>query len=156
MPGRAEEIQYKILHVLERISHQLAGLAHPHHFTICITQEKPMSTGITDGGSAQFGATLLDNGQPFVTPSGSTFTFVPTFSADDTLVSFAPATSDASGGTIPLEAQTVVSVPATDTATQITITATATAPDGTTATGTLVIQLTGEAQQFTIAITQLS
>lgn len=163
MAERAEDIQYKILHVLEhslevleRISHQLSGLAHPHHYSIHITQEKSMSTGITAGGSGQFGAALLDNGQLFTPPAGSTYVFVPTFSADDTTVTFSAATIDPSGGAIPLAAQTVVNVPAGDPGTPITITATATAPDGSMATGSLSVPVTAEAQQFTIAVGQLS
>lgn len=163
MPGRSEEIQYKILHVLEqclkigeRISHQLSGMAYPHHYSIQITQENPMSTGITAGGSGQFGAALLDNGQPFVVPTGSTYTFAPTFSADDSMVTFSAATTDASSGTIPLNAQIIANVPGGDPDTSVTITATATAPDGSTATGSITVPVTAEAQQFTIAVGQLS
>lgn len=116
-----------------------------------------MSIGnIAAGTTGQFGAALLDNGAPYVAPAGSTYTFSPTFTASDPSVTFAPATVDDSGGTIPLSDQTVVSVPAGDTGTSVTITATATAPDGTTATGSITVTLTPVPQQFTIAVTQLS
>lgn len=106
---------------------------------------------ITAGTTGQLGATLLDNGAAV---TGFTPTF--TFSASDTTVTFAPATTDGSGGTVPLANQTVISVPAGDTGTSVTITASTPAPDGTTASGTLTITLTPVPQQFTVALTQLA
>jgi hypothetical protein len=122
-------------------------------YSVRLTQlpENTMAIGnITAGTTGQIGAALLDNGAPV---AGFTGTF--TFTASDTTVTFAPATTDASGGTIPLANQTVISVPAGDPGTSVTVTATTTAPDGTTATGTLTIALTPVAQQFTVGLTQL-
>lgn len=144
---------------LERLISQLLSSLFPSRFTIRIIQEVMqentiMAVGtITAGTPSQFGSALLDNGAVFVPPAGSTYVFSPTFTADDPGATFAPATVDASGGTIPLSAQTVVTLPVGDTATSVTITATATAPDGTVSTGKISVPA---AQQFTIAVTQLS
>lgn len=107
--------------------------------------------GITAGGTGQLGWQLQDNGVNDTTG----FVITPTYTADDATVTFAPATTDASGGTIPLTAQTVVSVPAGDAGTSVTITAISPAPDGSTATGTITIALTPVAQKFTLVGTQL-
>lgn len=127
-----------------------------NRYTIRI-QEIPMALGnITAGTTGQFGATLLDNGTTYVAPSGSTYVFAPTFTSSDATVTFAAATTDASGGTIPLADQTVVSVPGSDQNTSLTITATALAPDGTTVTNSITVALTPGPQQFTIAVAQLA
>ena len=66
------------------------------------------------------------------------------------------ADAPASNGAIPLQDQTLVTVPAGDTGTSVTITATAPAPDGTTATGSLVVALTPVPQKFALAVSQLA
>jgi hypothetical protein len=111
---------------------------------------------ITAGTTGQFAASLLDNGAAFTPPSGSTYTLNPTWTSSDPSVTFAPATTDASNGAIPLQDQTLVTVPAGDTGTSVTITATAPAPDGTTATGSLVVALTPVPQKFALAVSQLA
>jgi hypothetical protein len=145
----------EIIHLLREILREVKR--KPNNYAIQLTQETPMAIGnITAGTTGQFGAALLDNGVAFVLPAGSTYVFSPSFTASDPTVTFAPATTDESGGTIPLADQTVATVPAGDTGTSVTITATAIAPDGTTATGTLTVTLTPEAQAFTIAVTQIA
>jgi hypothetical protein len=122
----------------------------PSHFTLkgaLLTMANPIPAGST----GQLGWTLQDNGVNDTTG----FVLTPTYTADDSAVTFAPATTDASGGTIPLTAQTVVSVPAGDANTTVTITASSPAPDGSTATGTLTIAVTPVAQKFTLVGTQL-
>lgn len=143
---------------LKQIDHRLSHIEREirpqpnNHFTLQV-QEIPMAIGtIAPGTTGQFGVTLLDNGVPDTTG----FAVSPTFTADDTSVTFAPATTDASNGSIPVAAQTVASVPAGDPGTSVTITASATAPDGTTATGTITVALTGTAQKFTLGVSQLA
>lgn len=130
---------------------------HPNRYSLDVTQEIQMAVGnIAAGATGQLGVALLDNGSPYVLPEGSAYVLTPTFTADDATVTFAAATTDASNGTIPLDAQTVISVPAGDPGTSVTITASAPAPDGTTATGTLTITLTPVPQVFTLAVSQLA
>lgn len=111
---------------------------------------------ITAGTTGQFAATLLDNGAAYAVPAGSTYILNPTWSASDPSVTFAPATTDVTSGAIPLQDQTVVTVPAGDPGTSVTITATAPAPDGTVATGSLMVPLTPVAQKFTLAVSQVA
>jgi hypothetical protein len=90
---------------------------------------------IAPGSTGQFGAVLLNNGVP------DTSSFVPSlsFTASDPSVTFAPATTDASGGTIPLAQQTVMSVPSTDTLGSVTVTATCTDPNGASQSGSVTV-----------------
>jgi len=105
-------------------------------YSVRVTQENPMSLGtIAPGSTGQFGAVLLNNGVP------DTSSFVPSlsFTASDPSVTFAPATTDASGGTIPLAQQTVMSVPSTDTLGSVTVTATCTDPNGASQSGSVTV-----------------
>jgi hypothetical protein len=147
------EAQDRMLRIIERT----IILCIPHRFTLKLTQEGTMAIGtIAAGSTGQFGVALLDNGVPYVDPTGSTYALTPTFTASDPTVTFAPATEDASAGAILLADQVVATVPAGDLGTSVTITATATAPDGTTITGELTVALTPEAQKFTLVVTQLA
>jgi hypothetical protein len=142
----------EILETEKRIERRLKN-----RFTIRVTQENVMSLGtIAPGSTGQFGAVLLNNGAP------DTSSFVPsfTFTASDPSVTFAPATTDASGGTIPLAQQTVMSVPSSDTLGSVTVTATATDPNGATQSGSVTVAIgsgggTGSGV-FSVGVTQLA
>ena len=148
----------RTLHIVEEISRQLEKLAErvkeierlletKHHFTIQLTQENTMAIGsLSSPGTASILLALLDNGSPYVPPAGSTYTFAPTLTSSDTLVTI---TADP---TVP--DQFDVTIPAGDTSTSVTFTASATAPDGTTASGTLSIPFASTPQQFSISVTQ--
>lgn len=110
-----------------------------------------MANPIPAGSTGQLGWTLQDNGVNDTTG----FALTLTYTADDASVTFAPATTDASGGTIPLASQTVISVPAGDPGTPVTVTASSPDPEGGTVTGTLTIALTPTPQKFTLVGTQL-
>lgn len=155
--------EHEFLEVFRAIERDLRDIKRslaPQRYSISITQlGDNMAIGnINAGSTGQFGATLLDNGAPYVAPSGSTYVFTPTFSASDTTVTFAPATTDASAGAIPLADQTVMSVPANDTGTSVTVGVSAVAPDGTTVTATLVVTLTPgtTTATFSVALSQLA
>jgi hypothetical protein len=139
----------EILERVKRIERQLQN-----RYTIRVTQENVMSLGtIAPGSTGQFGAVLLNNGTP------DTSSFVPsfTFTASDPSVTFAPATTDASGGTIPLAQQTVMSVPSTDTLGSVTVTATATDPNGVSQSGSVTVAIgTVATPVYSVGITQLA
>lgn len=128
---------------------QIVSELTPHVFTLKGTNL--MANPIAAGSTGQLGWTLQDNGVNDTTG----FALTLTLSSTDTGVTFAPATTDASGGTIPLANQTVVTVPAADTNTTATITASSPAPDGSTATGSITVTLTPTPQKFTLVGTQL-
>jgi hypothetical protein len=126
-------------------------------YTVRLTQlrSSTMALGtLTPGGTGQFGAVLLNNGVP------DTSSFVPsfTFTTSDASATVAPATTDASGGTIALQNQSVVSIPAGDTSTTITVTATATDPNGVSQSGTSTVAVGGGTTTavYTIGVTQLA
>jgi len=147
-----ERLLREILHVLERLNRKI-----PDRYQIHITQETPMAIGnIPAGSSGQLGAQLLLNGSSYVVPSDDSYVFTPTFTADDPSVTFTAATTDESGGTLPLADQIVLDVPAGDTGTSVTVTVTAADPNGNTLSATLTIPLTPEGQTFTISLTQLA
>jgi hypothetical protein len=130
---------------------------NPSRYSIRITQlrSSTMALGtLTPGGTGQFGAVLLNNGVP------DTSSFVPsfTFTTSDASATVAPATTDASGGTIALQNQSVVSIPAGDTSTTITVTATATDPNGVSQSGTSTVAVGGGTTTavYTIGVTQLA
>jgi cell division septal protein FtsQ len=156
---REDELWERLLEVAERGIRILEHIDRkvPNRFSIQIQEIIPMAIGnINAGSTGQLGLVLLENGSPYVAPAGSTYDFSPTLSASDSSVTFAPATTDASGGTIPLADQVVVTVPAGDPGDTVTITATAADPNGNPATGSITITLTPEPQTFTIAVTQLA
>lgn len=119
-----------------RLIHHLA----PNRFTIRITQESNMQAGSTGSFLAQ----LQDNGSTIPTPAGTSFTW----NTSDTTVTITPG-ADTTTATL--------TVPADSTSTSLTVSATCTAPDGSVASGSLVLTLTpgtGAAQKYSIAITQ--
>jgi hypothetical protein len=133
--------------------------AHPIYSVsitaLSLTQENLMALGtIAPGSTGQFGAVLLNNGAP------DTSGFVPsfTFTASDPSVTFAPATTDASNGAIPLAQQVVASVPAGDTLGSATITATCTDPNGATQSGSVTVAIGGgtTAPVFSVGVTRLT
>lgn len=133
---------HRILEVLERIERRL-----PPRYSIRLALEKPMAIGqLSSPGTAVLLLALLDNGQPYVAPSGSSYVFSPTLSASDSSVTIAadPTVPDQFDATIP----------AGDPATSVTFTASATAPDGSTASGTLTIPFAPQPQKFSISVTQ--
>ena len=120
-------------------------------------KELDMALGtIAPGSTGQFGAVLLNNGVP------DTSSFVPsfTFSSADSLAVFAPATVDASGGTIPLANQSVLTVDPTDTSTSAVLTCSVVDPTGATQTATLTIAISGGVTPppavFSVGFTQLA
>ena len=140
----------EILERVKRIERQLQD-----HYTVRVTQENVMSLGtIAPGSTGQFGAVLLNNGIP------DTSSFVPSFSftASDPSVTFAPATTDASNGTIPLAQQVVASVPSSDTLGSVTVTATCTDPNGVSQSGSVTVAIGSgpAAPVYSVGITQLA
>jgi hypothetical protein len=133
-------------HLLREIERELKP---HHHFTLKGTQF--MANPIPAGSTGQLGWTLLDNGVP-VSPQP---TLTLTYTSADPLVTFAAATTDASGGTIPLANQVVMTVGASDTQTSAIVNASAPAPDGSTAAGSLTVAVTPTPQKFTLVGTQL-
>jgi len=124
------KVEREQLALLEKI------LRNQSRYTIRITQltENNMAlVALAPGNVAQFGVTLLLNG----VPDTSGFAVAPTATSTDTFITFAPATTDASGGTIPLAAQISATDGTGDTATSAVITFTAVDPLGTTQTTTI-------------------
>jgi hypothetical protein len=127
---------------------------NPTHYSIAI-KEIPMAIGtITPGSTGQFGAVLLNNGAP------DTSGFVPvfTFTTSDPSATVAPATVDASGGTIPLAQQAVVSIPTGDTLGSVVVTATTTDPTGASQSGSVTVAIGGGSPTavYTVGVTQLA
>ena len=122
-------------------------------FSLHVTLETPMAIGNIEAGSTgQLATTLELNGQPFTEP----FNLSLTYSADDPQVTFAPATTDATNGAVPLEHQEVVSVPAGDQGTSVTITVSAVDPDGKQISTSITIPLTPQPRVFTLVTTQVA
>lgn len=84
-------------------------------------QENTMAlVTLAPGNVAQFGIVLLFNGTPASASNGNvpaSYTMAPTLAFDDSLVTVAPATTDASGGTVPLAQQFTATDGTGDTAT---------------------------------------
>ncbi len=134
----------KILHLLE----------FPH-LTILQLGDAMAIGNITAGSTGQFAAAVqFPSG--VTAPSG--YTPSVTWSSPDPLITFTPATTDLSGGTIPLSQQTIVNVDATDTNTSGTIGASALAPDGTAISATFSFTITPATTvtEPTLVITQLA
>jgi hypothetical protein len=131
---------------------QIVNNTNPH-YSIQI-KELPMALGtLTPGGTGQFGAVLLNNGVP------DTSSFVPsfTFTTNDATATVAAATVDASGGTIPLANQAVVTIASGDTSTSITVTATTLDPNGVSQSGTSTVAIGGGTTAvYSVGVTQLA
>lgn len=141
---RILEVQEHTLRVLERIERLF-----PHRYSIkfTFTSENPMAIGqLSSPGTAVLLLALLDNGEPYVEPSGSAYVFTPTLTASDASVTITPDASTPN--------QFDVVIPAGDSSASVIFSASATAPDGSTASGTLTIPFAPEPQKFTISITQ--
>ena len=133
------------------ILHEIRALQSTKYSVVIAqqNQENTMSTSATilAGATGNFTAVLFANGSTYVPPSGSTYVPSYTWSASDSTVNLAPS-SDTT--------QVVATVPASDTATSFTLGASTVAPDGTSASGTLVVTIgpgTG-ATAFTVSINQ--
>jgi hypothetical protein len=135
------------MRLLREILCELRNEQPPAVFTIQITshQENVMSSPvITQGTPSSFAATLLENGSPYSAPSGSTYIPSYTWSASDSNVVLAPSSDTTSVS---------VSDPASDTATTFTLGASTVAPDGSTASGTLVVTIQpGTVNTFSVQI----
>ena len=103
---------------------------------------------LSSPGTASILVELLDNGSPFVLPSGSTYVFTPALTASDTNVSIAP---DAS-----VPDQFDVTIPAGDPSASVIFTATAVDPDGNTITADLTIPFATVPQTFTLRVSQVA
>jgi hypothetical protein len=157
-----EEVE--LLRDILKTDHEIVRLLEEskpsHRYTIRTMQlkENTMALGtIAPGSTGQFGAQLLNNGVP------DTSSFVPTFTftASDPSVTFAPATTDASAGLIPLANQTVLSVPTGDTLGSVTVSATCVDPNGASQTGSVTVAIGGgvtppPANVFSVGVTQLA
>jgi hypothetical protein len=125
-------------------------------YTVRLTQlsENNMALGtISPGSTGQFGAVLLNNGVP------DTSSFVPTFTwtSSDASATFAPATTDASGGTIPLANQIVMSIPTGDTSSSASAVASTPDPTGATQSGSVTVAVTGTTTAvYSVGVTQLA
>ena len=105
---------------------------------------KPGGNGITVGGQGTFVAQLLNNGVPMDLPAGSTWAW----SDDDPNSTITLDPSDPTGGTV------IITVPASDTATQVTVTAATTDPNGAAVSGSLVVPIAPGVSIFTVTVTQ--
>jgi hypothetical protein len=143
-----EREELRLLKKIERL------LEFPH-LTILEFGDNIMAIGnITAGSTGQFGAAV-------VFPSGVTppsgYTPSVTWSSPDSLITFTAATTDLSGGTVPLSQQTIVNVDPTDTNTSGLIGASSTAPDGTIITKTSTFTITpATVTEPTLTITQFA
>jgi hypothetical protein len=140
-----------------KLLREVVSELRPTRYTIQLTQlqgDTTMALGtIAPGSTGQFGAVLLNNGAPF---AGFTGTF--TFTTSDPSATVAPATTDASGGTIPLANQVVVSIPTGDTLGSVSISATTTDPNGASQTGSVTVAIGGgtSTNVFSVGVTQLA
>lgn len=145
------ELEREEIHLLREILKRLPRTNYT------IKMEELMSIGnIVAGTTGQLAAVLLENGVAYTAPAGSTYVFTPSVTSSDPLVTITPATVDASGGTVPLADQFLLTVDGADAGGTAVFTATATDPNGNALTATLSIPITAEAQVFTIALTQLA
>jgi hypothetical protein len=130
------EFERETLKALHRIEH----LLRHDHFNLRL--EHNMAIGdITAGQSGTFTAVLLLNGEPYNAPSGSTYTFGPSYTSSD--------------ADITIGADGVANVPATSTDTSLTVDASAVAPDGTTVTAPPVtVTITPAPQVFSLGLSQ--
>jgi hypothetical protein len=138
----------KVLRLLHEILCEIRGEQPPAVFTVQIAsiQENAMSTTpiIVQGTPASFFASLLENGSPYVAPAGSTYVPSYTWSASDPGLLLTPSSDTTSVS---------ITDPTSDTATTATLGVSTVAPDGSTATGTLVVTLQpGVANVFSVNI----
>lgn len=111
-----------------------------HHYAIRVREKRHM--GITAGSTGTFTAQLEDNGAPIALPSGSTFLW----SSSDPNASLAHSADTLS---------VVVTVPDTDTLTEITVTASTTDPKGNPVSGSVTVPITpGVVHVFTVVVAQ--
>ena len=134
-----EEVLWMLREDHRKVNRILHLLEFPH-LTVSQIGEVMLGT-ITAGQTGQF-AVAINFPAGVVAPSG----YAPaiTWSSPDPLITFAPATVDLTGGTIPLSQQTIATVGASDTATSGSIGASALGVDG-------VTVLTSNVVTFTIA-----
>jgi hypothetical protein len=143
------DLKKEALRILEHFEH-----CGQNRYKIRLTLENNMLGKIAPGSTGQFGAVLLNNGAPDT--SGFTPSF--TFTASDPSATFAPATTDASNGTIPLEQQTVLSIPEGDTLGSVTVTATCVDPNGVSQSTAVTVEIgAGPAPAvYSVGLTQLA
>jgi hypothetical protein len=145
---RLERIGEAILREIRAIRREVA----PHNWSLkltlyptgeCMSSPVLPITSLPLGGSAQLVAQLLENGSPYVAPAGAApFTFAPAVSSDDPNITVEPATTDISGGTVPLSQQFLITDSTSDAVgTPDDITVSAQAPDGSTVTETVAFSI---------------
>jgi hypothetical protein len=144
---RSERILQSILEEVRAIRREVA----PHNWSLklALYTGDDMSSAVLPitsmplGGNAQLVVQLLENGAPYVPPSGAApFTFSPSVTSDDADITVAPATVDVSAGAVPLAQQFVLTDAAGDTVgVPDDITVTGTAPDGSTVTETVAFSI---------------
>jgi hypothetical protein len=105
-----------------------------------------MANGVVAGSSGTFQAKLLDNGQPFTLPEGSSWSW----STSNSNATITPDPSDPTGATV------IVAVPASETATQIDVTASTVDPKGETQKFTLTVPIMPPPQIFTVSVDQIA
>jgi hypothetical protein len=135
-PELPEIFEYEELRLLRRILHLLE---FPTLTAFQVGDDMAIGN-ITAGTTGQFACAL--NWPSGVTPPAN---YAPTFTPDspDSLITFAPATADLTGGAIPLAQQVVLTVPLNDPATSGSMGFTALGTDG-------VTQLSSNVVTFTI------
>jgi hypothetical protein len=114
------------------------------HAPMPLSKPKPGGNGITAGGQGSFTAQLLNNGVPISLPGGSSWSW----SDDDPSSTITLDPSDPTGGSV------IVTVPASDTAAQLTLSASTVDPTGATQTGSLVVPIAPGVSIFTVTVTQ--
>jgi hypothetical protein len=105
---------------------------------------RPGGNGITLGGQGTFVAQLNNNSVPISLPSGSSWQW----SDDDPNSTITMDPTDTTGGTV------IITVPSTDTATQLTVTAATIDPNGNAVSGSLLVPLSPGVNIFTVTVTQ--
>jgi hypothetical protein len=135
-----EGVTHKLEHELVRLIKHVLRLLETPHLTAYQTGVVMAIGNITAGQTGQF-AVAINFPSGVTAPSGYAPTI--TWSSPDSLITFAPATTDATGGAVPLSQQVVATVDPTDTNTSGVVACTALGTDG-------VTVLTSNQVSFTI------
>jgi hypothetical protein len=134
-----EQEVLRLLQDAERKIQRIERLLEFPHLTLTQVGGSMAIGNINAGGTGQFAIAV--NFPAGVTPPAG---YVPviTWSSPDPLITFAPATTDLTGGTIPLAQQIIATVDPTDTATSGAVGGSALGTDGTTVLTSNVVTFT--------------
>jgi hypothetical protein len=133
--GRDDKLDHVILRLLDKI----LRLLETPTLTAMQVGDTMAIGNITAGQTGQF-AVAINFPSGVTAPAGYAPTI--TWSSPDSLISFAPATTDLTGGAVPLSQQTVATVAASDTATSGSVGCSALGVDGVTVLTSNVVTFT--------------